>query len=95
MKRFYDKAVLSLSSEARKDIESYVHHLEHERNVLINELSECGGLRAKHLLSRLGFAFKTTQARNIAQSTDVTQQTIDCFVEAATKKYSRGEDGQV
>jgi len=59
MKRFYRAAIKSLKDigqdENAEDIANYVKYLEHERSVLISELSRAETLSGKELLRRMGY----------------------------------------
>lgn len=63
MKRNYSKAIDVLIDikhrELADDINDYVNYIEHERVVLINELSRCDTMGAKSLLTRPGFKPKS------------------------------------
>ena len=59
MDRFYKKALMSLVDEGKveisEDIAAYVKLINHERDVLINELGKSDTIGSKMLLARLGF----------------------------------------
>lgn len=58
MKRFYLSAIASLTESNREladDIESYVRYVEHERSVLVSEISRNRSLAGNLLLNRLGY----------------------------------------
>lgn len=59
MKRFYDRAIKSLleikQRENADDIDAYVKHVEHERSVLISELSRAGTSCGNKLLKEMGY----------------------------------------
>lgn len=61
MNRFYNQAIDSLrklkQDENADDISDYVKHLEHEKNVLVNELSKADTFNGNVLLRTMGYNY--------------------------------------